>query len=205
MIAMNEIKSFTPAKRVRVQAGATLIEVLVAIFVMAIAMLGVASLQALALKYQQGAWSRASVAVIINDYAERVRSNPGRNDLVLIAPYLRGANYEVQQANLIPVAAVDCAAAPCNANQLATWDMNRVLTSASTLLPGVALQTVQIPNSGFSATLMWFDKDNVDNAGNLLTTPVCDAATTGAAARVCCPAAAAAPAGVRCINTVVVP
>jgi type IV pilus assembly protein PilV len=71
-------------------------------------------------------------------------------------------------------------------------------------LPGVALQTVQVPNSGIGATLMWFDKDNVDNTGNLLSTPVCDAATTGAAARVCCPAAAAAPAGVRCINTLVV-
>jgi type IV pilus assembly protein PilV len=186
------------------QRGATMIEVLVAIVIMAIGMLGIASLQSLALKYQQGAWSRASASVLINDYSERVRSNPGRETPLLIAPYFRGANYATQQASLVPVAAVDCATNPCNATQLATWDMNRVLTSASTLLPGAALQTVEIPDVGINATLMWFDKDNVDNAGNLLTTPVCVAATTGAAARVCCPAAAAAPAGVRCINTVVV-
>jgi type IV pilus assembly protein PilV len=171
---------------------------------MAVGMLGIASLQALALKYQQGAWSRASASVLINDYAERVRSNPGRENPVLIAPYLRAADYDTQQASLVPVAAVDCATNSCNATQLASWDMNRVLTSASTLLPGAALQTVQIPDGGINATLMWFDKDNVDNAGKLLTTPVCSPATTGAAARVCCPAAAAAPAGVRCINTVVV-
>ena len=57
--------------------GSTLIEVLVAMLVLSIGLLGVAGLAAASLRYSQGGWARASVASGLSDLADRVRTNPG--------------------------------------------------------------------------------------------------------------------------------
>ena len=64
----------TPARRpVR---GFTLIEVLVAIVLLSIGLLGVAGMQLSGLRYHQGAYVRAQATALLADMADRLRTNP---------------------------------------------------------------------------------------------------------------------------------
>lgn len=57
------------------QAGASLIEVLVAMFVLGVGLLGVISLQAESLKINQQSYASTQALVLANDMAERLRIN----------------------------------------------------------------------------------------------------------------------------------
>lgn len=59
------------------QAGISLIEVLVALLVMTLALLGAAALQVNALKYTGSAYQRTQVSFIAYDMMERIRANSG--------------------------------------------------------------------------------------------------------------------------------
>ena len=66
--------SFTTAK-FGAQRGATLVEVLVALLVLSIGLLGVAALQVNALQTNQGAHVRSQASVLAYDIADRMRAN----------------------------------------------------------------------------------------------------------------------------------
>lgn len=61
--------------RSRRQRGATLIEVLVAMFILAIGLLGLAGLQAMSVQSNQGAYYRSQATILANDIADRMRAN----------------------------------------------------------------------------------------------------------------------------------
>jgi len=60
----------------RSEAGATLIEVMVALLVLSVGILGVAILQLNALKHSDSAMRRSQVSFIAQDLLERARANP---------------------------------------------------------------------------------------------------------------------------------
>ena len=64
----------TPARRSVL--GFTLIEVLVAIVLLSIGLLGVAGMQLSGLRYHQGAYVRAQATALLSDMADRLRTNP---------------------------------------------------------------------------------------------------------------------------------
>ena len=66
--------SFTTYK-LGAQRGATLVEVLVALLVLSIGLLGVAALQVSALQTNQGAHVRSQASVLAYDIADRMRAN----------------------------------------------------------------------------------------------------------------------------------
>ncbi|PXF32521.1 hypothetical protein WH50_04090 [Pokkaliibacter plantistimulans] len=57
------------------QRGVGLIEILVALMVLAIGLLGVAALQTSSLRNNQSAFDRANAVVLVNDIVERMRAN----------------------------------------------------------------------------------------------------------------------------------
>ncbi|TDV65793.1 type IV pilus modification protein PilV [Pseudomonas sp. LP_7_YM] len=61
------------------QAGVTLIEVLVALLVLSVGVLGVATLQLNALKHTDSAMRSTQVSFIVHDLLERIRANPQAN------------------------------------------------------------------------------------------------------------------------------
>lgn len=61
------------------QAGVTLIEVLVALLVFSVGVLGVATLQLNALKHTDSAMRSTQVSFIVHDLLERIRANPDAN------------------------------------------------------------------------------------------------------------------------------
>lgn len=55
--------------------GFTLIEMMVAIIIMSIGLLGVAGLQVISSKYKMNTWARANVSGLVSDIGERIRIN----------------------------------------------------------------------------------------------------------------------------------
>ncbi len=107
----------------RQQAGFNLIEVMVAVAVLAIGLLGIAALQIQGVRYNYGSLSRSQAVLTANDFAERLYAN---------RLGARAGNYSGLDSN-----AVNCATAPaqicarqsnqatpavCNAAQMATYD-----------------------------------------------------------------------------------
>ena len=189
-------------------AGSSLIEVLVAILVLSIGLLGVAGLAAASLRYSQGGWARASVASGLSDLADRVRTNPGADTTAYV---FNTTNYADQRTALESgqvTITTDCMAegTACDATELAAFHMAEWRLAMDRNMPGSAVWVSGQRDEGYQATLMWFDKSFVQSDGTTLdTSATCTAAMTGVAARQCCPADAEVIAGVRCTNMTIVP
>jgi len=97
----------------RAVRGMTLIEVLIAIVIFAIGLLGIASLQVSGLRYTKASQSRATAAMQAENLIDRMRANPiGVND---------GLYFNLEQvANSSGLP--DCAGADCTPEEIATYD-----------------------------------------------------------------------------------
>ncbi len=217
---MNILAAFRvmrPRSSCRRERGATLIEALVAMLVLSVGMLGIAGLASASLRYSQGAWARAAVSSGLSDLADRVRANPSASETDYAFSTL---NYVAQRAAFearrtstahgdLDVAS-DCLTVPCSAAQLSAYHLTDWRNGLNRSMPGAAVWVSGRRNTGYLATVMWFDKTFVKDDGTLQASEECTLAAgviteEGIAARTCCPAAAAAPDGVRCTNLAVIP
>ncbi len=107
-----------------VQRGASLIEVMVALFVLAIGLLGMLALQTKSMQFNQSAYSYSQAVFLANDLAERIRTNSGEAAAYLLAE------------NATP-AEVSCNSptASCTVAQLAGHDVYAWRQNVETLLP----------------------------------------------------------------------
>jgi type IV pilus modification protein PilV len=111
-------------------AGFSLIEVLVALLVLCIGLLGIAMLQVQGVRFNYGSYSRSQAVLLASDFAERLYANRPGVDALLYAPYS-------SDGSVTGTAAVDCAAPPgdicatqsdqatpdvCTVAQMATYD-----------------------------------------------------------------------------------
>jgi type IV pilus assembly protein PilV len=95
-------------------SGSTLIEVLIALLILAIGLLGMAGLQTVSLRNTQSAYLRTQATILSNDIVERIRAN------------LQGVesnSYDNIAGQLIPACntVVGCSAAQLAANDVAEW------------------------------------------------------------------------------------
>lgn len=117
--------------------GFTLIEVLIAVVILSIGLLGLAGLQTLALRQNNSSQGRSHAVELINDLADRMRANKVGVD---------AGNYP--DVNLIPPAvlappAFDCmtvfagtsSGTSCNAAEMATYDLFAWQTAVAQALP----------------------------------------------------------------------
>ncbi len=181
--------------RVRQQAGTTLIEIMVSIVVIAIGLLGLASMQINALKFQQTASQRSEAIQSSYDLADRMRAN-----FVLTTPERAAAERTANETKYTSVGTYASKrnadhAAPNNcstvtpggactslqvaANDLADWQLSlkrRLAGGAGYIIPIAGTS-----NSTFDVTVMWEEAsfDAIDAS---------------------CPGAVAAPKGVRCFT-----
>ena len=125
------------------QRGATLIEVMVAIVILAVALFGMAGLTSSAIKYNQFSRMRATGLSLVADYAERARANiAGFADYAYTTAYNASSR---SAATTDPTAAptscqVDTsnAANPVNTcgSAIADYDQSQWLTNVANRLPG---------------------------------------------------------------------
>jgi type IV pilus assembly protein PilV len=110
--------------RVKRHAGFALIEVLVALVLLSLGLLGAGHMLLAALQSQADALHEMAAAQLVRDMADRIRANPRA-----------GAAYDWREAE--PPAASCELAAPCAAPQLAALDLAHFLAAAQRALPGV--------------------------------------------------------------------
>lgn len=197
-----------PASRSR---GVTLIEMMVAVLVLSIGLLGIAGLQTATAKYKVNTWARASVSTLLADLSERVRINPDEAGTSFAAAgvtspsaYVLNDNWNTQQADPLTIAK-HCEVTACTTSERATFDLLAWRNKLRNSMPQGAALVSGDRRNGLDVTMMWYDKEYVDDSAALKTAPTCDGSEQGMAQQSCCPAAAAVPAGVRCARFSFIP
>jgi type IV pilus assembly protein PilV len=220
------VKILSSKTAFRHQSGSTLIEVLIAMLIFGLGMLGMIGLLAATAKYQTNNSARTGISLSVESLGERIRSNIAAangaitNDPVTSAPstgvgYLYTSTFAVEATRALSSfwpPAIDCMTTACTHVQREAYDMLAWRAQLKQSLPNGAGVVSGNVATGFNATIMWFDKTAVQGDDAQFTdTPqanqVClgTEAATSAAARFCCPAAVAAPDGARCYNAKIIP
>lgn len=222
------MKSSPSFPSVRLERGVTLVEVLIAVIILSIGLLGIAGLQVATAKYKLGSGVRSSIAVLYSDFADRVRLNPsmagpnwltGQTSTDIGSSDLNGSKYTYQDTWANQQAVADTAlvstacdgSTSCTQSARATYDMLTWRKRVRENLPQGAVFVAGNRTTGIDVTMMWMDKENTDksvktNDGttatqvSLVTAASCSTGNTelGLAQQTCCPSTASVPAGVRC-------
>jgi len=100
-------------RRARV-AGFSMIELLVAVLVMGVGVLGIAALQMVSLQNNRGALVRAEAVSLAYDMMDRIRANPG--------PAPRGDAYDGLDLEDQPPTSSNCLTGTCTEAQMVTFD-----------------------------------------------------------------------------------
>jgi len=98
------------------QTGFTLIEVLIAVLVLSLGLLGMAGLQATSLKNNNAAATRGQATLLAYDVIDRMRANR--------AAALAGS-YDNSFGTAPTSAGTDCQSTDCDANAMAAYDLNQ--------------------------------------------------------------------------------
>ncbi len=149
-------------------SGFTLIEVLIAMIILAVGLLGLAGLQATSLRNTQSAYNRSQATQLAYDMADRMRANVADARLSVDANPLTASAY----LGAVPGAAIanctlaaGCTPAQMAQNDLFEWnqDIDNALSANAT---GTIAAVPVLAPTGFTITITWDDNrdDNVDAA-----------------------------------------
>jgi type IV pilus assembly protein PilV len=132
------------------QSGFTLLEVLVAVLVLSIGLLGLAGLMASSIRNNQSAYQRTQATWLAYDIVDRMRAN---RDAALANGY---------NTNLgTPLA---CAAAPVLAGSMAAQDLTGWKTLLACALPAGDGSVLVANNRTVTVTVQWNDSRGTGNA-----------------------------------------
>lgn len=148
---MSSHPPMSPGKTRRHQRGLTLIEVLVAVLVLAIGLLGLAGLQAASMRFSHDAQLRSQATFLANDIMDRWRAN-------------RGGDYTSGMV------ATDCdtSLAP-DGNSLAENDLAEWRNLLACRLPAGQGSIEENGNGVVTITIQWFERDNVNPGESTFT------------------------------------
>lgn len=155
-------KTLTTAAQRRV-SGFTLIEVLIALVILSIGMLGIAGLYVHSMQAGRTSLFRHHAITLAGDVADRIRANPR----AAVAYAAGGANNNCVDGG------IDCTPAQMAANDIFQWDLQ-----ATDLLPnGVIAVNFADPNPGvtpptYQITVTWTEPGPVPILNYSITIPV---------------------------------
>ncbi len=137
-------------------AGFTLIEVLVALVVLAIGLLGLAGLQTAGLKYDHSAYQYSQATQAAYDILDRMRANRSTAN--------NGSAYRTQFSDTnLPMPGTDCgqAGATCSGNDMAAYDLYQWKTQLEQTLPGgraaITFNDLGTGQRIYTITIQWDD------------------------------------------------
>ena len=166
--------------KIKTASGFTLIEVLIAVLVLSIGLLGLASLQAASLKNNYSAYMRSQAAILANDMADRIRANAGTATTAGSA--LNGGynNIDIGPGELGTIMPTNCIVGTCNSTQIRDFDIIAWGVLLNNALPGAAGSVVGV-GPMFTVTVMWDDEKRgiagKGCSGNLTVDMACFAIT----------------------------
>lgn len=137
------------------QQGFGLIEVLVALLVLSIGILGYAGLQLQAINSTEVAHYRTQAIAIADDLAERIAANPESE-----AVYLDTDKWKLQQfPSTMPSGWDKCISSACTSTEMAENDILQIGTQAAQLLPGGQVSASECSSSSATCiTVSWNDQ-----------------------------------------------
>ncbi|MEH6824821.1 MAG: type IV pilus modification protein PilV [Motiliproteus sp.] len=141
------------------EQGFTLIEILVAVLILSLGVLGLIGMESLALKNNMSAYHRSQATILAYDLADKIRANPaGQSNYVS----LTGSDIGV---SCISHSASDGVPSGCSAAQIAQQDVHDWLGTLSTVLPA---GSASISSGTISTiTISWDDdRDSTTSAAN---------------------------------------
>jgi len=135
--------------------GFTLIEVLIAMVVLAIGLLGLAGLQVTSLKNNQSAYNRSQATQLAYDLADRMRAN-----VAGVATYTTGTAAAISTCKNT----TGCSPAEMAVNDLFEWN-----SAISAALPNGGTGTITISGGVYSITISWNENrdDNADGVSDI--------------------------------------
>lgn len=139
--------------------GFTLIEVLVALLVLSIGLLGLAGMQSYGLQNNHQSYLRSQAMLIAYDMADRMRANPTG-----VSSYVMATNDTSADPG--------CISTGCTAAQLATydkWDWNTNYVKNTTLLPGGSASVTDNANSTYTIVVTWNERTGSAVSGQSMT------------------------------------
>ena len=179
--------------------GVTLLEVLVSLLVLSLGLLGVAGLQAVTASYKVNSWARNSAALLLSDFAERVRANPAAAAVSTgLGRYEFKTNWTLQK---VPIKPKDCLQSSCNYTERADYDLWDWRTRVASEMPQGSVWVEGDRDRGFEVTLMWMDKGFTGTGANddqLQRSENCRSGLSVVKQTSCCPDDADVARGVRC-------
>lgn len=129
--------------RQRGEAGFSLIEVLISMFVISVGLLGVLSIFLKGITTTDAAYLRSQAVVFAHDLADRIRANPSALD-----------NYSLAAATTVSAPVNDCYAEACSTLQLAEADVYDWKSHVESVLPQGDASIVTVdPNT--TITITW--------------------------------------------------
>jgi type IV pilus modification protein PilV len=108
------------------QGGFTLFEVMVAIVILAVGLLGLAGLQLLGLRGNTDSYTRSQAAILANDLGERMHINLAG---VRVGGYV-GLDITGAGLNCATPIVPNCITGPCSPRQLASFDAQQIFCEA---------------------------------------------------------------------------
>ena len=140
--------------------GFTLIEVLIAVLVLAVGLLGLAGLQATSLKNTQSAYNRSQATELAYDMADRIRANIVEANKLAASPYITISPTAAAAQSDCKAVSTTCTTADMAQNDLFEWNTN------VTVLPGGAgTIAVVAATRTFTITISWTENRDDNNDG----------------------------------------
>ena len=132
------------------QRGFTLIEILISLMILAVGFLGLAALQTNSVQGSQATYFRTQADLLINDLAERMRSNRAGSSAQAYA-FTGGA---------APSGAACGAGATCTSGELAAADLNEWVTWVQAALPAGDAVVSSLGANFWQIRVMWDERKN---------------------------------------------
>ena len=145
---------------IKKNTGFTLIEVLIAMLVLAVGLLGLAGFQVFSLRNNQSAYNRSQATQLAYDMADKIRANPSEaNNLASSTYVLTSAAILQTSCNSSP----GCTPALMAQNDRALWNTNIISALGSF---GAGSITVDPATKVFTITINWDDDRDGDADAN---------------------------------------
>jgi type IV pilus assembly protein PilV len=179
------------------QAGASLIEVLVSVLVLAVGMLSMAALQSSTMRYGKLAEFKTNAAQLAEDLTDRMQSNPAgvRNGDYVVSTAWTATPNPVTVPPVAPCVADDSICIPLVATAVAKSDLAQWRNASIPLMPGAALFTQRVGGANSSVMDIWIGWQEPTAVGGK------DAAAEATVNDgYGCPGGMKAPADVRCLH-----
>ncbi|MCY1285412.1 hypothetical protein D3C76_764060 [compost metagenome] len=126
--------------------GFTLIEVLIALVILAVGLLGMASLMMSSLQSSQGAYLRSQASLLAFDIVERMRANH--------AQAISTNDYTLAE-NATGSTDPDCKTSGCNPAQQAQQDLHDWRAALADGIPGAKASITRTPPNEYEITISW--------------------------------------------------